>query len=156
MSVLRAFELEGLRFEAAPGGRLRFGPPEVVTPRLRSLVARHKTAIMHELQGADSERHDPALAPLPEHLEAYNPTLGELAAFYGEEWQRECENPHWLGLAVAALRESKLIAAGIVPPWFTQDGHCLACGPVKLGVATSALLVACPWCHHGRRPPFPQ
>ncbi len=91
------------------------------------------------------------LDPLPPHLERFNPSLAELRATLGNDWSEVAGNPYILARYVNLIREAKMIAAGVVPPSFSDTGYCRNCGEVPLDFATKPL-VGCPWCHSDEGP----
>jgi hypothetical protein len=92
-----------------------------------------------------STQNHTILCALPTDLQAFNPSLQELAAYFGEEWDNHCDNPWWLSEAIIMLQERKMIEAGVIPPWFSEKGMCVNCGPVFVPSGTiKDFLVGCP------------
>jgi len=112
------------------------------------------TPRVHLSQGNSTASTDSGflLAPLPSNLSRFDPSLAELAAHFGDEWNCNLENPEWLAQAVKLLRELKMVDAGVIPPWFRTQAYCENCGEVLVDGALPPRVAGCPWCKSDKPP----
>ena len=104
----------------------------------------------HQLRSS-ANQHRFTLESLPAHLERFNPSIAELSTMLGDDWADVAASPYLLARYVHLLRETKMIAVGVVPPSFREIGYCQYCGEIPLNVASEPL-VGCPWCHSDKKP----
>lgn len=90
----------------------------------------------------------------PIDLDPFNPSLQELAELLGEECNLVSSDAYLLAQWVDLIRTNRMVAAGVIPPWFKTRAHCRNCGDVLIDGDFSGVLVGCPWCHSLNRPDF--